>query len=275
MSFTYKRAIVCCDVPKTLANGLSTDPNHEPVDTHKASLQHKNYLETLKNHGLDLIAIEPDDNYPDCVFVEDIALSIGNKILITNPGAPSRQGETRKMCDLVEKLVQNVNLQVHQMNLNDDAFVDGGDCCFTGRELLVGLSKRTNLKGIDVMKRFFNDIEITPIEVTDGLHLKSIITMCGVDSILMGNSKTAEKIKDQIIEKSKFSNNYKFIKIENEDLSCSNVLYFNNVLIYPKKYSNLFEDHSYFKEINKIPIENDEFSKIDGALTCRSILLNI
>jgi dimethylargininase len=273
MSFTYNKAIVCRDIPKTLVNGLSSDPNHEPVDAQKASIQHQVYLNTLKTNGIELISIEPDDNYPDCVFVEDVAISIGNKILITNPGAPSRQGETKKMSDLVGKLGNN-NLIIHQMNLNEDAYVDGGDCCFTGKELLVGLSKRTNLKGIGVLKEFFSDIEIIPIEVTDGLHLKSIITMCKVDSILMGNSDVAKKIKEQIIEKSKFSSHYKFITIGSDDLSCSNVLYFNNILVYPHKYSNLYENHPCFKEVNKIPIENGEFSKIDGALTCRSVLLN-
>ena len=82
------------------------------------------------------------------MFVEDTAIAIDNRILITNPGAESRRGETNAVRDALKKHASELNLEIIEMDNKVDAFIDGGDCCFTGKELLIGLSNRTNLKGI-------------------------------------------------------------------------------------------------------------------------------
>jgi dimethylargininase len=87
-------------------------------------------------------------DFPDCVFVEDTAIALDHKILITNPGAESRRGETKAVEAAFEQHSRALALEIHQIKNKEEAFVDGGDVCFTGREILVGLSKRTNLKGL-------------------------------------------------------------------------------------------------------------------------------
>jgi hypothetical protein len=67
--FEFDCAIVCINVPKSIVNGLSLN-QHEPVVVEKAALQHKKYLNVLENIGLETIELEPDENFPDCVFVE-------------------------------------------------------------------------------------------------------------------------------------------------------------------------------------------------------------
>lgn len=149
-AFSFKHAIVCRDVPNSLINGLSLDANHEPVDVNKARAQHLNYLSALRSTGLKLFEMEPDEKYPDGVFVEDTAVVIGKKVLITNPGADSRRGEAEATAKMFQKIKNEFcqDLEIHVMDPLGEATCDGGDCCFTGRELLVGLSKRTNQKGI-------------------------------------------------------------------------------------------------------------------------------
>ena len=145
--FNFKNALVRNGIPNSVKNGLSIDENHEEVNVENARIQHRNYLDCLRNSGLTLHEIEPDEIYPDCVFVEDTAVVIGKKVLITNPGAPSRRGEAEATGKLFQKIKDKYDLDVYVMNPNGEATVDGGDCCFTGRELLVGLSRRTNQKG--------------------------------------------------------------------------------------------------------------------------------
>ena len=67
--FEYDCAIVCNNVPNSAIKGLSLS-HHEPVNVEKASKQHKEYLNALKKIGLEIIELEADENYPDCVFVE-------------------------------------------------------------------------------------------------------------------------------------------------------------------------------------------------------------
>ena len=118
----------------------------------KARTQHLNYINALKDTGLKLFELEPNEKYPDGVFVEDTAVVIGKKILITNPGADSRRGEAEATAEMFLKIKNEFcqDLEIFIMDRLGEATVDGGDCCFTGRELLVGLSKRTNRKGCKI-----------------------------------------------------------------------------------------------------------------------------
>ena len=147
--FYFKYAIVCRSVPNSITQGLSMS-KHDEVNVGKAQEEQDLYLKCLESIGLRFIEIEGQEKYPDCVFVEDIAVAIKNKIFITNPGAASRRGEVCSVRNSLEKYFNENNISSFEIgsikNINE-AFIDGGDCCFTGRELLVGISKRTNKKG--------------------------------------------------------------------------------------------------------------------------------
>lgn len=86
----YNYALVCRNLPNSLINGLSLDNQHEPVDIEEARKQHKAYIDYLEESGLKLIEIEPDENHPDCVFVEDVAVAHKNKIYLPNLFAKTR-----------------------------------------------------------------------------------------------------------------------------------------------------------------------------------------
>ena len=57
--------------------------------------------------------------------------------------SPTRAGEGEPMRSVLEEL----DLRIVPM-MDPDAYLDGGDVIFTGREFLVGLSKRTNKVGM-------------------------------------------------------------------------------------------------------------------------------
>lgn len=63
----------------------------------------------------------------------------------------------------------------------------------SGQEIFVGLSKRTNEKGIEALTRAFPQFPVVPIHVTGGLHLKSGISLGGENLILVGG-KNAQKM---------------------------------------------------------------------------------
>ena len=105
----------------------------------------------MKNIGLKLIEIEGREEYPDCVFVEDCVIIIEKRAFITNPGAMSRRGEVQNIRKKLEEFAlinPNEIIEVGSVKNLNESFIDGGDCCFTGRELLVGLSSRTNNNGL-------------------------------------------------------------------------------------------------------------------------------
>jgi dimethylargininase len=148
----HNYALVCETIPKSIVNGLSLE-KHEPVNFERAKSQHKAYLNALKQCGINLISVEPNEIYPDCVFVEDTCVAVLNRIFITNPGAESRRGEIRAIRDKLDSVKDRLGLEIGQVKNLNEAFVDGGDVLFTGRELIVGLSTRTNQKGEFFIKK--------------------------------------------------------------------------------------------------------------------------
>ena len=139
------------------------------------------------------------------------------------------------------------------------ATMDGGDVLFTGSE---GLSKRTNEKGIEVIEKTFpcHSIDI------EGLHLKSVLSMVGVNKIAIGMSSIAQQIKKRIIEK---TGKYQFIEVPDD--SAANCLLINGKLIVREEYQ---ESKKLLQGIGLEihTLSNTELAKADGALTCCSVL---
>lgn len=271
--FEYGYALVCNNLPSSMINGLSLE-DHDPVDIPHAKKQHSNYLKNLRESGLRLIEIEPQEEFPDCVFVEDTAIALGNKIFISNPGAISRRGETLAVENKFKEHASELGLQMYGVSNKEEAFIDGGDVCFTGREFFVGLSKRTNIKGVEEMKKAFEGVPVHTCDVKEGLHLKSSLSMMGIDTILIGTSDAAQSVRKQIEQKTSFKNTYTFVEVDEDDSGSANVLFFNGNLVLSESFKHIYKEKSDFNRDKTKSLENSEFKKIDGCLTCRSVFFN-
>ena len=131
--------VIVCKLPDSYATGaLGIEV---PVDMERALSQHRAYVDAFKLMGVHVTVLEPDEEFPDCVFVEDAAIVVHGHALLTQPGDPSRRNETLRM----KQVLKNAGLIVMEVN-DPEATLDGGDVLYTGREILVGQSKRTNRK---------------------------------------------------------------------------------------------------------------------------------
>ena len=61
----------------------------------QAKKQHEAYVKCLRDTGLDVIELPPDESHPDCVFVEDTAIICNGAALLTKPFHPTRRSEVR------------------------------------------------------------------------------------------------------------------------------------------------------------------------------------
>ena len=140
--FHYTRAIVG-SIPNSFAKDSlrKCDPS-EGIDLKKARADHAIYIRELKKLVSQVIQIPPLEELPDMVYVEDPVVVHDSRALITKMHPPSR----RKECLLVKPVLEELGLQVVDID-DPDINIDGGDVLFTGREFLVGLSKRTNAVG--------------------------------------------------------------------------------------------------------------------------------
>lgn len=263
--FTYTKAL-CRGIPKSLvAEAIRMDPSHTPIDYEKATKEHDHYVHTLQQIGLEVTILPADESLPDCVFVEDTAVVWESKALITNPGHHSRKPETLAIRQHLEKM----GLEIVVME--SPAELDGGDVLFTGKEFFVGLSKRTNEDGIEALRKAFPNYPVHGIEIRDeSLHLKSMMSMASDEMIAIGPSPSASYALTEMKGKAKFQ--YTFLNVSHD--AAANCLWINGTLIHrsSSEFPSIKED---FASLNcpKLEVSNEELSKVDGALTCSSLLL--
>jgi dimethylargininase len=266
--FKFTKALVS-GVPQTLpasALRLENSVKSNPVNLELAIKQQEEYVSILQEKvGLEIIRVKVNDEYPDCVFVEDPVVLVNDTALLTTPGHVSRQGETKAIKEALEPLGLNL------FKMEGSARMDGGDVLFTGKEFFVGLSTRTNKEGVDQLSKVFPMFPITCIPVNAGLHLKSCCSMVGEDVIALGSSSAAKLALKLMKEKAHFS--YEYLTI-NDD-KAANCIYANDVLIISSR--DAFPDS--FDQLNKIacntkvPLSLTELNKVDGCFTCCSVLI--
>ncbi|XP_011932375.1 PREDICTED: N(G),N(G)-dimethylarginine dimethylaminohydrolase 1 isoform X1 [Cercocebus atys] len=278
-------------LPESLGQHALRSAKGEEVDVARAERQHQLYVGVLGSKlGLQVVELPADESLPDCVFVEDVAVVCEETALITRPGAPSRRKEesrwdlswrdkTQETCpnvDMMKEALEKLQLNIVEMK-DENATLDGGDVLFTGREFFVGLSKRTNQRGAEILADTFKDYAVSTVPVADSLHLKSFCSMAGPNLIAIGSSESAQKALKIMQQMS----DHRYDKLTVPDDIAANCVYLNipnkgHVLLHrtPEEYPESAKVYEKLKDHMLIPVSMSELEKVDGLLTCCSVLIN-
>ena len=73
-----------------LADGELTHLDRQPVDPDLALRQWHGYVAAFADRGWQVTEVEPADQHPDGVFVEDTVVMFGDLAVICSPAAPTR-----------------------------------------------------------------------------------------------------------------------------------------------------------------------------------------
>lgn len=155
-----------------LAEGELTHIARRSIDVERAVAQWDAYVDVFRTRGWNVVELEPLDDHPDGVFVEDVLVVYGRLAVITRPGAMSRLGEVAGLDQRVDELGYDV------ARIRSPGTLDGGDVLKVGSTIYVGLGGRTNLFGIEQLRRHVAPLGATVIAVPTKrvLHLKSAVT---------------------------------------------------------------------------------------------------
>ncbi|CAN0350470.1 unnamed protein product [Lampetra planeri] len=243
------------------------------VDMAKALRQHGVYVGALRQKlGLQVVVMPADEALPDSVFVEDAAVVCGDTALITRPGAPSRRPEV----EAVKGVVEELKMRIVEMT-DESACLDGGDVLFTGREFFVGLSKRTNQRGAEILADTFRDYAVSTVPVSGALHLKSFCSMGGPDLLVIGSSENAQRALRTMQQLT----DHHYDKLTVPDDGAANCVYARlgnkgHALLHAsgEDYPESAKAFEKLKDYALIPVSNSELAKVNGALTCCSVLIN-
>jgi dimethylargininase len=175
-----------------LAAGQLTHLARSEVDPGRARDQWDAYVEAFRSRGWAVSEVEPADEFPDGVFVEDTVVVFDDLAVLTSPGARSRVGEVAGTERAVARLVDDgIALQVAR--ITPPGHLDGGDVLKVGRTAYVGASSRTDGVGIAQLRSLVEPRgwTVVPVSVRRVLHLKSGVTALP-DGTLIGYPANVE-----------------------------------------------------------------------------------
>ena len=169
-----RRFALVREIPDTFDRCIKPPDNPQPINVHLARVQHRRYCGALSELGLELIILPGDNGCPDCVFVEDTAVVIGERAIITRPGAESRRDEVGAVREALTPYKQIVQIL-------PPATIDGGDVLLTEDWLFVGLTERTNQEGFSQLEALLGESHLRVVSIPMGrsLHLKTACNYLG------------------------------------------------------------------------------------------------
>jgi dimethylargininase len=231
-----------------------TTSNLGKPDFQKALKQHEAYRNALIRCGLELIVLEADERYPDGCFVEDTAIVTGEAAIIARPGAASRLGEELEISKVLSGFKK---IEI----IEEPGNVDGGDILRVKDHFYFGLSGRTNREGSRQLSAILAKYGYTSseTEVRSGLHLKSGIAWLGKDNFISTS------------EFSKTAGTSNIIIIDPGEEYSANCLLVNDFLLIPSGFPGS-KRRIEALGCNIIELDTSEFRKMDGGLTCLSLL---
>jgi dimethylargininase len=235
---------------------ISSNPAKNDIDIGLAKKQHRDYVSILRESGVKVIELQPLDEFPDSVFMQDPAL-LGSRITVIGRfGEERRRGEEEVL--LAE--LRNRNDKIGKIeSIRAPGTVEGGDVLVTKREIFIGESKRTNGRGIRQLTEHLGTFKVSAVK-TSLLHL-----LCGCTYL---NRRTILLAPD-LVNPESFPG-YDFVLVPKEEAYASDALYLGGgKVLVPYGYSRTrlkLERAGY----NAIEAEMSEFWKGDGGVTCLS-----
>ncbi len=242
-------------IPACFDNCIKPIAKEQHINTPLAAEEHQSYCETLSSLGITLIVLSPDETLPDCPFVEDTAVIVGKKALITRPGAESRRGEVTATAEVLGHFLELTWMEA-------PATLDGGDVLQVGNTIFVGRTDRTNEAGIEFLTSWAGPQRtVIPIEVTNALHLKSIANVINGNTIVLSGKN---------LPKTYFSP-FTVLYAPDEETERLSFLQIGNHVLLP---SDCPETGKLFEEKGLIlhSLNISEIRKAQAGLTCLSVL---
>jgi dimethylargininase len=229
------------------------------IDPDRARAQHAAYRAALADL-VEVVALPADEELADACFVDDCAVVLGGRALLTRPGAPSRAAEPERLAGALARLVDDLQ------RMTAPATLDGGDVLRLGRTLVAGRSERTSLAGIHQLTAFAEAaggrVEVAAVP-PGTLHLQSAVTALDDDTVV----GTAE-----LLEQPALRGVVNKVVVAREEAAAANVLAVGTTVVMPAGCPQTAAAVAALGfEVREVDLT--EFAKADGGATCLSLLV--
>lgn len=272
MKLTNK--IVCHNEYDRLKQVIVTSPTHmrieevinetqkyyrnSNIDIDKALEQHCYFQKVMRDHGIEVIEIEPIQDLNEQVFTRDIGVTIGTQVIVSQMATDLRERETIYL----KKFLAENNI-VHQEIASDS--IEGGDVILDEERIWVGVSDRTTVTAIQSLQQFLPDYQIEMIDLKNEiLHLDCTFNLVGPNLALIYREGISEA------DYQKLSKHYQLIEVDSEEQF---TLGTNVLSIAPGKVISLPENKRTNQKLREaglevIEVPFNEIIKSGGSFRC-------
>ncbi len=251
--FEFDQAVVRHPATSVKDGLRAVDRGAPDVDLFRA--EHEEYCRALAACGLTVHRLPALEQYPDSVFVEDPALVFPEVAVLLPAAAEGRRGEAEHLADTLGRFCRLERI--------DDGFVDGGDILVIGRQVLVGLSSRTDRQGCDALARILNPFgyQTRAVGMPPALlHLKTGCALLDEQTVL---------VAEELAETGVFSD-YQTILVPLGEEAAANALRINETVLVSDGYPatvDFLTGNGYRVEV----VPTSQAEKLDGGLSCMSL----
>ena len=253
--FNFTNAIV--RLPgRSVVKGILRDPKVLP-EFDRVAREHVAYVEALRAAGLNVEVLPALEAFPDSVFVEDPALVFSNGAVLLRPGTATRAGEGEYMRPVLRRRFETV------LELPGNLYADGGDVLTVPGGVFIGLSRRTNRPGAEVLSGLLDQLGLSAriVETPPGsLHLKSAVSIVDEETLLASRA----------IAESGIFRDFGILVPPPDEERAAHALRINDIVFVPEHFpgtAELLAKRGY----DVRPLEVAEIRKLDAGLPCMSL----
>lgn len=245
-------------VPSSIVRCQLTHLSREPIDVTIAREQHEQYEQALRDAGVQVMTLPACDEFPDSVFVEDVAVVVDEVAVLTRPGAESRRGE-------VESIRAALTPVRTLATIEAPATLDGGDVLVLDRDVLVGLTARSNLSGMQQLRAILAPLGYTvrAVPVRGCLHLKSAVTRAGTRTLVANPSWVDPALMP----------GWDVVPADAREPFAGNVLWLGGTTIVAEAFVRTNARLARETDSDLISVPASELAKAEGGVTCCSLIL--
>lgn len=230
----------------------------QEIDLHLAFRQHEAYCHALRQLGVAVEVLPPEETFPDSVFIEDNAVILDELAVVTSMGTLFRRGEPELLSPVLDR-------HRRLTTIAPPATIEGGDVLRMGRTLYVGVSTRTNREGVEALRAVVEPLgyEVTPVGIRASLHLKTACTSLDDETLLVNPDWIDSDALGSL----------RLLHVPAEEPFGANILRLpGGVLV--QTSSPLTRDMIESQGFATTCVEVGEFAKADAGLTCLSLLIS-
>jgi len=230
----------------------------ENINVDRALKQHKDFVEKMRVHGIDVITLSANETYPEQVFTRDIGFTLGNQTFVAEMASSIRQGEET----ILERWLDTHHLPFEKLS---EHYIEGGDVIIDGNTVFVGLGERTSKHAISHIQTDLPDYQIIPIPFNPKyLHLDCIFNILSPTDALIFPQAFSAKTVEMLAKR------YHLIKVSPEEQFTmgTNVLSIGNKKVFSLPMNKEVNEKMRAEGYEIIEVDFSEIIKSGGSFRC-------